>query len=128
MEWMMHFMSRFFIVFSFFKFLDLKGFSNSYRQYDIVAAKFPAWGFLFPFIELGLGIAFLIGYAPLGMNIVTFIIMGIACVGVIKGLLSRRKIQCACLGTSFNLPLSTVALFEDVLMMAMSLIMIMMMI
>jgi len=32
-EWMRHFMSAFFIVFSFFKILDLSGFADSYMRY-----------------------------------------------------------------------------------------------
>ena len=36
-NWMPHFMGSFFLVFSFFKFLDLKGFAESYVTYDIIA-------------------------------------------------------------------------------------------
>ena len=38
----------------------------------------------------------------------------------VKSLLQRRKIQCACLGTVFNLPMSYVTLTEDLLMVAMA--------
>jgi hypothetical protein len=39
---------------------------------------------------------------------------------VIQSLLNKRKIRCACLGTVFNLPMSTVTLVEDGLMVAMA--------
>lgn len=37
--WMTNFMAGFFLVFSFFKFLDLKGFAESYSTYDIIAKR-----------------------------------------------------------------------------------------
>jgi cation transport ATPase len=45
MEWMSHFMAGFFLVFSFFKLMDLKGFAEGYSSYDIVAKKIPAYGY-----------------------------------------------------------------------------------
>lgn len=47
MQWMSHFMAGFFLVFSFFKLMNLKGFAAGYQTYDIVAKKIPAWGFLY---------------------------------------------------------------------------------
>src|SRR6187399_2460123 len=38
-RWMDHFMAGFFLVFSFFKLLNLNGFADSYAMYDIVAKK-----------------------------------------------------------------------------------------
>ncbi len=58
MRWMRHFMAGFFLVFSFFKLLNLKGFVESYQMYDIVAKKFPTWGYIYVFLELALGVAF----------------------------------------------------------------------
>jgi hypothetical protein len=46
--------------------------------------------------------------------------MGISSIGVIKSVLNKRKIQCACLGAVFNLPMSTVTIIEDLLMVAMA--------
>ncbi len=37
---------------------------------------------------------------------------GISSIGVIQSVMKKRKIQCACLGTVFNLPMSTVAIIE----------------
>jgi len=124
MQWMSHFMSGFFFVFSFFKFLDIKGFAEGYRSYDLIARKFRAWGFIYPFIELALGISFLVGLAPLGTNIVTFIIMTIGAIGIARSLINKNQIQCSCLGTVIKLPLGKVSLFEDLAMIGMSLIMI----
>ncbi len=123
MESMRHFMAGFFLVFSFFKMLNLKGFAESYMMYDVMARKIPAWGYVYAFIELGLGIAYLLNFNPIITNSVTFIVMSISIIGVLQSVLNKKKIQCACLGAVFNLPMSTVTIIEDGLMIIMSLIM-----
>lgn len=117
---MSHFMAGFFLVFSFFKFLDLKAFANSYSMYDLLAMKFPFYGYVYPFLELGLGIAFLTGFNPVITNWTTIALMGFSSMGVIQSVLNKKKIQCACLGAVFNLPMSTVTIVEDLLMVAMA--------
>lgn len=124
MEMMSKFMGGFFVVFSFFKMLDIKGFANSYSSYDIIAKKWQGYGFVYPFIELVLGIAYLMNFDALITNSVTLAVMGISTVGVLQSVLKKNKIQCACLGTVFNLPMSTVTLVEDTLMAGMAFVMI----
>lgn len=120
MIWMRHFMAGFFLVFAFFKLLNIEGFADSYQMYDIVAVKWKSWGYVYPFVELGLGILYLINVAPVATNWITFIILGISSIGVIRSVLDKRKIKCACLGDVFNLPMSTVTIVEDLTMMAMA--------
>ncbi|MBA3704480.1 MAG: cation transporter [Bacteroidetes bacterium] len=120
MQWMQHFMAGFFLTFSFFKMLDLSGFADSYATYDIVAKRFKAWGFIYAFIELGLGIAYTINFQPFATNLVTVVVMGISTIGVLQSVLNKQKIQCACLGAVFNLPMSTVTIIEDLLMVSMA--------
>ena len=120
MRWMAHFMAAFFLVFSFFKLLDLQAFADSYSSYDILAARWRGWGLIYPFVELGLGLLFLTGYAPAAVNMVTLVVMGVSIIGVVRSVLQRRKIQCACLGAVFNLPMSTITIIEDGLMIVMS--------
>jgi copper chaperone CopZ len=123
MHWMHNFMGGFFITFSFFKLLDLRGFADSYSNYDLLAKKVYAYGFIYPFIELGLGLAYISGLQIVFINIVTIVVMGFSSIGVIQSVVNKRKIRCACLGAVFNLPMSTVTIIEDLLMVAMSVIM-----
>jgi copper chaperone CopZ len=120
MRWMNHFMAGFFIVFSFFKLLNLKGFAESYSMYDIVAKRWNSWGYVYAFTELGLGIAFLTGFNPILTNTITFVVMTVSIIGVLQSVLNKRKIKCACLGDVFNLPMSTITIIEDALMIGMS--------
>lgn len=120
MRWMNHFMAGFFLVFSFFKILNLKGFAQSYSMYDVIAKKWNSWGYVYPFSELALGIAFLTRSDPIVTNAVTFVVMTVSIVGVLQSVLNKRKIKCACLGDVFNLPMSTITIIEDALMIGMS--------
>ena len=120
MDWMSGFMAGFFLVFSFFKFLDLRGFAESYRMYDLLAKRVPVYGYIYPFIELGLGIAYLSGFNPTITYSVTIIVMGFSSLGVIQSVLNKKQIRCACLGAVFNLPMSTVTIIEDLLMVGMA--------
>ena len=120
MVWMRHFMAAFFLTFAFFKLMDLKGFATSYTTYDIVAKKIPVWALIYPFAELVLGINYLLNLLPLATNIVAFIIMSVSIIGVLQAVLNKQKIKCACLGAVFNLPMSTVTIIEDALMILMS--------
>ena len=117
------FMSGFFLAFSFFKMLDLNGFADNYASYDIISKQFRSWGYIYAFIELGLGIAYAINFNPIITNAVTSVVMTISIVGVLQSVLNKRKIQCACLGAVFNLPMSTVTIIEDALMIGMSVLM-----
>ena len=120
MRWMNHFMAGFFLVFSFFKLLNPKGFAGSYSMYDIVAKKWTSWGYVYTFTELALGIAFLTGFNPILTNSVTFVVMSVSIIGVLQSVFNKRKIKCACLGAVFNLPMSTITIIEDALMIGMS--------
>lgn len=120
MTWMRHFMAGFFLVFSFFKMLNLKGFAESYSMYDLVAARWRTWGYIYPFVELGLGILYLTNLVPFYTNLITIIVLGVSTIGVIESNLNQRKIKCACLGDVFNLPMSTVTIIEDVSMVLMA--------
>ena len=123
MKWMNYFMAGFFITFSFFKFLDLRAFADSYSMYDLLAKRVRAYGFVYPFIELAMGIAYLTHFAPNSTYIATIVVMGFSSLGVIQSVLDKKKIKCACLGAVFNLPMTTVTIIEDLLMVAMAVLM-----
>lgn len=120
---MTHFMAGFFLAFSFFKLLDVRAFADAYQTYDLVAAWSRAYALAYPFIELALGVAYLVHFEPVLTNAVTLVVMLAGTAGVVNTLVHRRKIRCACLGAVFNLPMSYVTLAEDGLMAAMAAVM-----
>ena len=119
-ETMRYFMAGFFLVFSFFKLLDVRAFVDAYQDYDLLAKRWRGWALLYPFIELGLGVAYLANVSPVATYWVTIAVMGFSAIGVVQTVLSKRTIQCACLGTVFKLPMTTVTIVEDLGMVAMA--------
>jgi copper chaperone CopZ len=119
-ETMRYFMAGFFIVFAFFKLLNIRAFADAYAGYDLLAARWHGWGYVYPFVELGLGIAYLAHWQPTFTHWVTIAVMGFSAIGVIRAVMSKSQIQCACLGTVFKLPMSTVTIVEDVGMVLMT--------
>ena len=122
-EWMSDFMAGFFVVFSFFKLLNLSGFVQAYRGYDLIAAKSAAYAWAYPFIELALGVAYLTRWQPQITHAATLAVMLISAAGVLNALRKRQLIECACLGTVFKLPMSKVTLIEDLSMALMAAVM-----
>ena len=114
------FMGLFFVVFSFFKFLDLKGFQESFRRYDPLAKSLPFYGWMYPFIELALGVLFLMQWEIQLALWLTLGILSITTLGVVRVLLSKQQIQCACLGSVLNLPMTEATLIENAVMIGMA--------
>jgi hypothetical protein len=123
---MLDFMGLFYIVFSFFKFLDLKGFPESFRMYDPLAKVFPFYGWAYPFLELGLGLMFLMRYQITIALVVTIVVLGLTTLGVTKTLLDKKQIRCACLGTTLKLPMTEATFIENAIMLIMAIVMLFM--
>ena len=90
---MLDFMGLFYIIFSFFKILDIKGFSMSFRMYDPLAKQAPIYGYIYPFIEVLLGMMFLIRFEVNIALIITLIVLGITTIGVTQTLLNLSLIH-----------------------------------
>jgi len=120
---MLDFMGLFYLVFSFFKILDVKGFANSFKMYDPIAKKISFYGFIYPFIELTLGVLFLYDYSIFWALLLTIILLGITTIGVTKSLLGKQTIQCACLGSVLNLPMTKATFIENTIMILMAIVM-----
>tara|TARA_Y100000816_G_scaffold286048_1_gene266551 strand:- start:40 stop:783 length:744 start_codon:yes stop_codon:yes gene_type:complete len=119
-EAMLDFMGLFYIVFSFFKMLDLKGFPESFRMYDPLAKRLPIYGWIYPFIETGLGLMLLLRFEIKIALIITLIVLGITTIGVTKTLLDKKSIRCACLGTALKLPMTEATFIENIIMIVMA--------
>ncbi len=119
-DFMLDFMGLFYIVFGFFKLLDLKGFPASFGMYDPIAKRVPLYGWVYPFLETALGLMFLLRWQIPAALIITVIILGITTIGVVKTLLNKQQIQCACLGTALKLPMTKATLIENSVMLVMA--------
>ncbi|MFT4565058.1 MAG: copper chaperone CopZ [Saprospiraceae bacterium] len=122
-QMMIDFMGLFFIVFSFFKMLDLNGFAMSFSMYDPIAKRLPFYAKIYPFIETVLGLMLLMRFNVDIALWATIVILGFTTYGVTKTLLSKRTIKCACLGTALDLPMTEATFIENTLMISMSVVM-----
>jgi len=119
-SFMFDFMGLFYIVFSFFKFLDYTGFPASFQMYDPLAKALPIYGWIYPFLETALGLMFLLRFEIDIALVSTIIILGITTIGVTKSLFSKKTIKCACLGTALNLPMTEATFIENTIMLVMA--------
>ena len=89
----------------------------------ILAKAISGYGFIYPFIEVALGLLFLLRLQiPIAL-IVTLVILGITTFGVTKTLINKEKMQCACLGTALKLPMTKATFIENTVMIIMAIIM-----
>jgi hypothetical protein len=117
-----YFMIGFFIVFASFKLMDLEGFAHGYFTYDLLAKHLFAYGYLYPFIELGFGLAMLVGIQNPLLLWAEVIVMAFSGLGVAIKLAKHEKFQCACLGTFLKVPLTKITIIEDFGMAALALV------
>lgn len=89
--WMHVFMGGFFLVFSFFKLLDVKGFASAFQSYDLVAGIWPRYGRLYPYLELLLGVAYLLFLDAVAVNTLTIVLMGVGGLGVANSLRKNSR-------------------------------------
>jgi hypothetical protein len=109
-------MGYFFLFFALFKIIDLHGFKEGYAHYDVIAQKVPLWGYVYPFVELALGILYLLNFQHPLLYWVTIAITLVNVVSVSIKLAKKESFMCACLGTVLKVPLTTVTLVEYGLM------------
>ena len=77
--------------------------------------------------ELGLGLLYLSRAWPMETYLFTAVLMTFGAIGVIIALRKGLDVKCACLGSFLEVPLSTVALTEDLGMAAIAIVMLVLM-
>jgi hypothetical protein len=118
------FMGVFMVVFATFKFVGYKMFVEMFPMYDFIAIRSKLFAQTYPFIELVLGLLAIFNLLSPWREVTVAIVMGVGAAGIINQVyIKKKKIHCACLGNIIKLPLSTVSLFEDVLMVGLALYM-----
>ena len=115
-------MGLLYLVFSFFKLLNINGFITSFTKYDIFTRVIPIYAYLYPFIEIGLSYLYLSNRYIDIANIITVSVFSENIISVLYSIYNKQKLHCACLGSVLNVPLSTVTIIEDLLMISMGII------
>jgi len=123
MAWMADFMGFFLVVFAMFKLFDLSGFADGFQKYDLLAMRCRPYALVYPTLELLLGLGYLARWQPVMVLSATAILLTFGALGVLNALRKGLDLNCACMGTALNVPLTTVALTEDLAMAGMALVM-----
>jgi hypothetical protein len=117
------FMGLALFLFAFLKLANWQGFVKGFKRYDIIAQSIPGYAWAYPLAELALALAYLsnadhttTNAALLALSVVNLGSVGLA---LSKGL----NVECACMGTALNVPLSTVTVAEYGSMAAMAVFM-----
>ena len=116
---MMYLMGVWFLAFGLLKLYDLGGFARSFSQYDIIAKRWSAYGYIFPFIEIIIGLIYILNTSMLYMTEINSIALIISLLGIMsayKIVSSGQSIACACMGTYWKLPMTKVTIIENFFM------------
>jgi hypothetical protein len=119
-DFMNQMMGTIFIVFGTLKLGNLKTFSTIFSKYDLLSQRIPMYGYLYPFLEILLGLSFFYKGTLLYSYLVTILLMGLSLLGVSLSMVRGTALRCGCLGSFFHIPLSYVTISENVVMMAMA--------
>lgn len=120
MRWMHYFMGFFLCTFAMLKLFHPVAFADGFEMYDLLAKRFRGYGYIYPYIELILGLGYLSFLVPEVTYTLTIIVLTFGAIGVLKALNEGLDINCPCMGSVLDVPLSTVTLTEDLAMAGMA--------
>jgi len=109
---MSHFMGFVLIFFGLIKLSDVAGFADGFVQYDPLAKRSITYAQAYPFLEIFLGVLFILQLLILPATLVTLLVYSASLYGAVSSLQKKESLHCVCLGTYFKLPLSTVTIIE----------------
>lgn len=118
---MQNYMGIIYIIFGFLKLYNLPNFVNIFSKYDIISKNIRWYGYIYPFIEIILGINLLIKFAIPKSMIATILLMSVSIISVFLSMYKGQKLNCGCLGSFFHIPLSYVTVSENLVMLIMAL-------
>lgn len=102
------------------KLMDIDSFVEGFRQYDLLTPYWPAYGRLYPFIELGIALCITAGFAPIWSGITALLVGLLGAISVVKAVyIEKRDLNCACIGGNSRAPLGAVSLSENLMMLFM---------
>ena len=113
---MMYLMWIWFLSFGVLKLIDISSFAKSFAQYDLIAKVWHGYGYIYPFIEIALGLIYIFNTRMQYMTAINLTALVIALLGMISAyrvIASGQSIACACMGTYWKLPMSRVTIMEN---------------
>lgn len=111
-DYMSHLMGFVLVLFGLIKLSDVVGFAKGFSGYDPLAKQSEVYAQVYPFLEIALGILFILQLLIVPATFITLFIYSASLYGALMSLRKNEALHCVCLGTYFKLPLSTVTIVE----------------
>lgn len=109
------------VEFSLVKLFDINLFVERFSQYDLISSRLKIYGYLFPLIELAIGLAYISNVNPMITSWAMLVVGGVSLLGILVNYKKRNGMKCACMGATANMPLGTITVIENALMIGMAL-------
>jgi hypothetical protein len=104
------------------KLQNIESFSSMFLNYDLLAKRWVPYSYIYPFAEGSAGLLMIAGALTWLSVPVALFIGTIGAASVFKAVyLDKRELKCACVGGDSNVPLGSISLTENVMMVAMAL-------
>lgn len=106
------------------KLKDVESFSTMFLNYDLLARRWVRYGYVYPFVETGAGLL-MTAMVWNWLSVPSALFIGtVGAVSVLKAVyIDKRELKCACVGGDSKVPLGFVSLTENLMMMAMAMVM-----
>ena len=114
LKWLHYFIGVLLFQVALIKIFNPVAFADGFVIYDTIAKRTRIYAFIYPFIELTLGILYITLFHPL-LYFFTAVFMIVGTIGVIDALRKKIRIYCPCFGAILKLPHLPVILGQDIL-------------
>jgi hypothetical protein len=111
-DYMSHVMGFVLIFFGLIKMGNIVGFAEGFAKYDPLAKQSDIYAQSYPFLEISLGILFILQLLILPATLIALFMYSASLYGALQSLMKKESLHCVCLGTYFKLPLSTITIIE----------------
>lgn len=115
------FLGLWLIQFAMIKLFDIDDFAGKFMQYDPFGGKSRFYAYLFPFIQLALGLAYLALYYAQATSVLLLVVALINLIGIYKRYDEAPVFKDVSLSGFLSTPLREAAIIENILMIVMAL-------
>jgi glutaredoxin len=103
------------------KLQNLQSFATGFVQYDLLARRYVPYASMYAFIEAAGGVLMIADVSTLVVAPAVLVASTVGAISVFKAVyLERRDVNCACVGGGSRVPLGSVSLTENLMMIAMA--------
>ncbi|NCN28072.1 glutaredoxin [bacterium] len=122
---MLSFMGYFLSILACLKLMNVSGFKEGFREYDLLARVIPSYANVYPFLELFIGLLFLSSLYSTASGSLSIVVGLLGVISITKAVyIDKKDLNCACIGGDSNLPLGFVSLSENLAMVIMGIFLI----